>query len=152
CNSKNATRTSPRQGTPTASSWPSSTPRHDTDDTPDPVLAPHLPRTLTSSPSASELRKRGDWLTPQRATRGEGIGVPEHLDDGPRPDRVFFLCGQVPAFPGAGFLSPDPRAGISQDGACHRLPAGGELLAGRGGCCRGQARGRVGALLLGCGD
>jgi hypothetical protein len=46
--SRNATRTWPRPGPPTVSSWRSSTPRHGTDDTPHPVLAPHLPRTLTS--------------------------------------------------------------------------------------------------------
>ena len=46
--SKNATRTSPRPGPPTGSSWHSSTPRHATTDTPHPVLAPHLSHTLTS--------------------------------------------------------------------------------------------------------
>ena len=49
CNSRNASRTWPRPAPPTASSWPSSTPRHGTDNTPHPVLAPHLPHTLTSS-------------------------------------------------------------------------------------------------------
>ena len=56
------------------------------------------------------------------------------------------------AFPGAAVFGPDSRAGLFQDGAQQRLAASGELLAGRGGRCRGQARGRVGALLLRCGD
>ncbi len=51
---------------------------------------------------------------------------------------MLFLFGQVPPFPGAAVIGPDPRAGIFQDGARQRLAAGGELLAGRGGHCRRQ--------------
>ncbi len=63
-------------------------------------------------------------------------GVAEQLNAGPCPERVFFLFGQVPPFPGAAVFGPDPRAGIFQDGARQGLAAGGELLAGRGGRCR----------------
>ena len=65
-------------------------------------------------------------------------GVPEQLNAGPCPERVLFLFGQVPPFPGAAVLGPDPRAGIFQDGARQRLAASGELLTGRGGRCRRQ--------------
>src|SRR6266851_1003893 len=48
CNSKNATRTSPRPGPPTESSWPSLTPQHADSDTPTRNRAPHPWRTRTT--------------------------------------------------------------------------------------------------------
>ena len=49
-------------------------------------------------------------------------------------------------------FGPDPRAGLFHDGAYQRLAARGELLTGRGGRRRRQARGRIGAFLLRGGD
>jgi hypothetical protein len=79
-------------------------------------------------------------------------GVPGQLNAGPCPERVLFLFGQVPPFPGAAVFGPDPRAGIFQGGARQRLAAGGELRAGRGGRCRRRPGRGAGELLLRGGD
>ena len=64
----------------------------------------------------------GEFLDPD-------AGVPEDLDDGPGPERVVFLAGQVPPAASAGFLGLGAGGGVGQAGAAELLATGGERLA-----------------------
>src|SRR5260370_1015826 len=99
---------------------------------------------ISSAVSGSWYRMRLCW----ESSVSSSMRMPEQFDDGPRPERVFLFGGQVAAFPGVAVFGPDSRAGLFQNGAPERLAAGGELLTGRGGRCRGQAPGPGGALPL----
>jgi len=78
-------------------------------------------------------------------------GVAQDLDDGPGPERVVFLAGQVPPFPGGGLLGPGAGGRVGQEGPAELLAAGGERLAGRGCAGGGQPGGGVLAVAVGGG-
>jgi hypothetical protein len=67
----------------------------------------------------------GEFLDPD-------AGVAQDLDDGPGPERVVLLAGQVPPFPAAGLLGPGAGRRVGQAGSAELLAPGGERLAGSG--------------------
>ena len=71
CNSRNKAKISPPRGPPTASSWPSSTPRLNTGDTPRVILAPHLSQPLTFLYQPLSCTNTRIQPPPQGSTPGE---------------------------------------------------------------------------------